>query len=89
MNFATCKIFKNVKLPFIFSPKNYEVPALQMFTGYPQVFPAISMEEGCKNHREIMYSLKGKIVFSVGGKPVIFTDCGENPMKTKGFPRNL
>ena len=25
---------------------------LQGFTGCPQVFPAISMEKGCKNHRE-------------------------------------
>ena len=23
------------------------------------------------------------------GNPVIFTDCGENPMITIGFPRNM
>ena len=41
-------------------------PTKQMFTGYPQVFPAITMEEGCKNHKETLYSSKGKIVYLVG-----------------------
>jgi len=36
-----------------------------MFTGNPQVFPAISMEEGCKNHRETLYSSNGKVVYVV------------------------
>ena len=31
----------------------------------PQVFTAISMEKGCKNHRETLYSSKGEIVYVV------------------------
>ena len=53
-----------------------------MFTGIygvPIDFSAISMEKDSKNHREILYSSKG----------TIFTDCGENPMITKGFPYNI
>ena len=46
------------------------------------------MEEGFKNHRETLYSSKGKIVYIVEN-PVMFTDCGENPMITTGFARNL
>ena len=38
---------------------------LQMLTGF-MVFPAISIEKGCKNHRETLYSSKGKIVYVVG-----------------------
>ena len=56
------------RLPF---KKISTLSTLQMFTGVYGVsigFPAISMEEGCKNHREILYSSKGKIVY-VLGKP--------------------
>ena len=35
---------------------------LQGITGWRQVFPATSMEKGCKNHRETLYSSRGKIV---------------------------
>ena len=40
-----------------------------MFTGIygvPVGFSAISMEKGCKNHKEAVYSSKGKIVYVVG-----------------------
>ena len=56
---------------------------LQMFTGYPSVFPAISMEEGCKNHRESLYS-------PAIGKD--FVCCGETlqylQIAGKTFPSN-
>ena len=38
-------------------------------------FPAISMEKGCKNYIETLYSSKGKIVYVVG-KPCNTSDCG-------------
>ena len=34
------------------------------------------MEEGCKNHKETIYSSRGKIVW---GNPVIFVDFGGKP----------
>ena len=40
-----------------------------MFTGVYGVsvgFLAISMEKGCKKHRETLYSSEGKIVYVVG-----------------------
>ena len=49
---------------------------LQMFTG---VYPAISMEKGCKNHRETLYSSKGKIVYVVG-KPCNIYRLWGNPI---------
>ena len=62
------------------------------------VFPAISMEKGCKNHKETLYFSKRKIVY-LGGNPVIFTDCGGKPYDNYriylqsrnkiGFPNNL
>ena len=61
---------------------------LQMFTGVPIVFSAISMEKGCKNHRETLYSSKGKIVYVVG-KPCNIYRLQGNPMITIGFPYNL
>ena len=57
---------------------------LQMFTGLygvPVVFSAISMEKGCKNHRETLYSSKGKIVYVVG-KPCNIYRLGGTPRKT-------
>ena len=39
---------------------------LQGFTGCLQGFPAISMKNGYTNHRETLYSSKGKIVYVVG-----------------------
>ena len=57
------------------------LPTLQIFTpwkqqaqgitGCLQVFPALSMEKGCNNHRETLCML--------WVNPVIFTDCGETP----------
>jgi hypothetical protein len=38
----------------------------QGIKGCLQVFPAISLEKGCKNHKETLYSSKGKIVYVVG-----------------------
>ena len=38
----------------------------QGFTVFPYVFFAISLEKGCKNHKETLYSSKGKIVYVVG-----------------------
>ena len=62
--------------------EDIHLPTLQMFTGdlrgSRRFSHAISMEEGCRNRREILY-----LIF------VIFTDYGENPMITIGFPRNL
>ena len=49
-------------------------------TGYLQVFPALSMEKDCKNHREeTLYSSKRKLLRMLWGNPVIFTDCRETP----------
>ena len=56
--------------------------------GFP-VFPAISMEKGCKNHRETLYSSKGGRVCMLWGNPVIFTDCRENTMITIGLRVSL
>jgi hypothetical protein len=61
-----------------------QVGAMQMFTvgitGYLQVFPALSMEKDCKNHREeTLYSSKRKLLRMLWGNPVIFTDCRETP----------
>ena len=50
-----------------------------------QVFPAISMEKGCKNHRETLYSSKGKIVYVVG-KPCNIYRLQGNPRVSQGFP---
>ena len=61
---------------------------LQSITGCLQVFPAISMEKGCKNHRETLYSSKGKIVYVVG-KPCNIYRLWGNPITIMGFPRNL
>ena len=65
-------------------PKIFEVhcKCLQGFTGCPWVFPAISMEKGCKNHRESLYSSQGNVVYVVG-KP-----CNID-MITIGFYCNL
>ena len=60
---------------------------LQMFTGIygvPVGFSTISMEKGCKNHRETLYSSKGKIVYVVA-KPCNIYRLQE----TIGFPYNL
>ena len=66
--------------------------ALQMFTGHTgclHVFPALSMEKGCKNHRETLretlYSSKGKIVHVVG-KPFNIYRLRGNPMMIIRFP---
>ena len=70
---------------------------LQGFTGCPQVFPSISMEKGCKNHRETLYSSKGKIVYVVGkpcniyrlqGKPNDNYRISPQSVNITGFPHN-
>ena len=54
---------------------------LQGITGTLQGKSAISMEKGCKNHRETLYSSKGKIFYGVG-KP-----C--NIYRLRGKPYDL
>ena len=61
---------------------------LQGIKGCLQVFPAISMEKDCKNHKETLYSSKGKIVYVVR-KPCNIYRLRGNPMIIIGFPRNL
>ena len=48
------------------------------------VFPAISIEKGCKNHKETLYSSKGKIVYVVG-KPCNTYRLQGNPIIIIGF----
>ena len=64
------------------------ISTLQMFTGIYRVpigcFCRISMEKGCKNHRETLYSSKGKIV-SVVGKPCNIYRFRGNPIVIIGF----
>ena len=71
--------------------RNYK-GTLQMFIGHYggclQVFRGISMENGCKNHKETLYSSKGKIVYVVGKPCNIYRLLG-NPMIIVVFPRNL
>ena len=45
---------------------------------------AISMEKGCKNHRETLYSSKGKIAYIVE-KPCNIYRLQGNPMIIIGF----
>ena len=45
------------------------------------------MEEGCKNHRETLFSSKGKIVYIVG-KPCNIYRLRGNPIVIIGFSRN-
>ena len=52
---------------------------LQGITGDLQGKSAISMEKGCKNHRETLYSSKGKIAFIVE-KPCNIYRLRGNPM---------
>ena len=49
---------------------------------------AISMEKGYKNHRETLYSSKGKIAYIVE-KPCNIYRLRGNPIIIMGFPRNL
>ena len=77
------------------------VDALQMFTGIygvPIGFSAISMEKGRKNHRETLYSSKGKIVYVVGkpcniyrlrGKPYDNYRISPQSVYITGFPHNM
>ena len=52
---------------------------LRGIMGCLQVFPPISMKKGCKNHRETLYSSKGKIVYEVG-KPCNIYRLWGNPI---------
>ena len=63
-----------------------------------QVFPAISMEKGCKNHKETLYSSKGKIVYVVGnpcniyrlqGNPIVIIGFFLQSVNITGFPHNV
>ena len=58
---------------------------LQGITGDLQGKPAISMEKGCKNHRETLYSSKGKIAYIVE-KPCNSYRLRGNPIIIMGFP---
>ena len=66
-----------------------------MFTG---VYPAISMEKGCKNHRETLYFSKGKTVYVVGkpcniyrlrGNPIVIIGYSLKSVNITGFPHNI
>ena len=58
--------------------RNYpHCKCLQGFTGFPQVCSTISMEKGCKNHRETLYSSKGQIVYIVWKPCNIYTLQGK------------
>ena len=57
---------------------------LQGITGTLQGKSAISMEKGCKNHRETLYSSKGKIAYIVE-KPCNIYRLQGNPMIIIGF----
>ena len=66
--------------------------------GCLQVFPAISMEKGCKNHRETLYSSKGKIVYVVGkpyniyrlrGNPIVIIGFSPQSVNTTGFSHKM
>ena len=61
---------------------------LQGITGDLQGKSAISMEKGCNNHRETLYSSKGKIAYIVE-KPCNIYRLRGNPIIIMGFPRNL
>ena len=61
---------------------------LQGITGDMQGKSAISMEKGCKNHRETLYSSKGRIAYIVE-KPCNIYRLRGNPMIIIEFPRNL
>ena len=62
-----------------------------------QVFPAISMEKGCKNHREtLLYSLKGKIVvgkpcniYRLLGNPIVIIRLSQQSVNITGFPHDI
>ena len=65
---------------------------LRGIMGCLQVFPPLSMEKGCKNHRETLYSSKGKIVYEVG-KPCNIYRLWGNPiviisLQIKAFKRH-
>ena len=71
---------------------------LQGFTGFPQVFSAISMEKGCKNHRETLYSSKGKVayvvrkpcnIYRLRGKPYDYYRISPQSVNITGFPHNI
>ena len=51
---------------------------LQGFFGVSVGVPC-SMKQGCKNHKETLYSSK-EILCMLWENPVIFTDCRENPI---------
>ena len=81
----------NLFFPFVlqdFEVCNIHCKCLQGITGDLQGKSAISMEKGCKNHRETLYSSKGKIAYIVE-KPCNIYRLRGNPMIIIGFPRNL
>ena len=68
---------------------------LQIFTG---VFHAISIKKGCRNHRETLYSSKGKIVYVIGkpfniyrlqGNPIVIIGFFLQSVNIIGFPHNI
>ena len=62
--------------------------SLQGFTECPYGFPAISMETGCKNHRETLYSSKGKVAYVVG-KPCNIYRLRGNPIVVLGSKSDI
>ena len=70
MEFTLKFVLSKLQLQISFAPKypaNF-YPMKITGTGH-FIFPALSMEKGCKNHRETLCML--------WVDPVIFTDCGE------------
>ena len=78
-------LIKTSNYIYLHQQKNWlHCKLLQGFTGCLQGFPAISMENGYTNHRETLYSSKGKIVYVVG-KPCNIYRLRGNPIIIIGF----
>jgi hypothetical protein len=59
-----------------------------IFLNDKRIKHAISMEKGCKSHKETLNSSKGKIVYVVG-KPCNIYRLRGNPIVIIGIPRNI
>ena len=63
-----------------------------MFTGVYGVsigFPCNIYGKGAVRITEKPYTAQRERLCMLWGNPVIFTDCGENPMITIGFPHKI
>ena len=65
-----------------------KVFTLQMFTGHYGVSVGFPWKRAVRI-TENLYTAQRERLCMLWGNPVIFTDCGENPMIAIGFPRNL